>query len=272
MLTHLKLRDLVIVDEAELEFGPGLTALTGETGAGKSIVVDALLLIAGGRGAGDIVRQGAERAEVAAGFSSLSADALRWLEEQSIEHDGELILRRVLGADGRSRAYVNGQLVPLAVAARTRRSAHRDSRPAGAPAPGEAQRAARAPRRAARAGKHCRRGRSVRSLPHLPRGIRIAAGGCREPRVAARAAALPARRAQGRGHHPRRHRGAVRGTEAHRRPRAARASGERRAQRGVRRGERERARSARQGLGGAARCGGDGPEARAPRRSCSARL
>lgn len=113
MLTHLKLRDLVIVDEAELEFGPGLTALTGETGAGKSIVVDALLLIAGGRGGGDIVRQGAERAEVAAGFSSLSADALRWLGEQSIEHEGELILRRVLGADGRSRAYVNAQLVPL---------------------------------------------------------------------------------------------------------------------------------------------------------------
>jgi DNA repair protein RecN (Recombination protein N) len=113
MLTQLKLRDLVIVDQAELEFGPGLTALTGETGAGKSIVVDALLLIAGGRGAGDIVRQGAERAEVAAAFSLLSADALRWLEEQSIEHEGELILRRVLGADGRSRAYVNGQLVPL---------------------------------------------------------------------------------------------------------------------------------------------------------------
>jgi hypothetical protein len=69
MLTHLQLRDLVIVDEAELEFGPGLLALTGETGAGKSIVVDALLLIAGGRGAGDIVRHGAERAEVAAGFA-----------------------------------------------------------------------------------------------------------------------------------------------------------------------------------------------------------
>jgi DNA repair protein RecN (Recombination protein N) len=113
MLTHLKLRDLVIVDEAELEFGPGLTALTGETGAGKSIVVDALVLIAGGRGAGDVVRQGAERAEVAAGFSALSDGALRWLEEQSIEHDGEIIVRRVLGADGRSRAYVNGQLVPL---------------------------------------------------------------------------------------------------------------------------------------------------------------
>lgn len=113
MLTHLQLRDLVIVDEAELEFGPGLTALTGETGAGKSIVVDALLLIAGGRGAGDIVRHGAERAEVAAGFAALSEGALRWLEAQAIEHDGEVVVRRVIGADGRSRAYINGQLVPV---------------------------------------------------------------------------------------------------------------------------------------------------------------
>jgi len=113
MLTHLQLRDLVIVDEAELEFGSGLTALTGETGAGKSIVVDALLLIAGGRGAGDIVRHGAERAEIAAGFAALSAGALGWLEAQAIEHDGEVIVRRVIGADGRSRAYINGQLVPV---------------------------------------------------------------------------------------------------------------------------------------------------------------
>src|SRR6202041_1870342 len=113
MLTHLQLRDLVLVDQAELEFNSGLTALTGETGAGKSIVVDALLLIAGGRAAGDVVRHGAERAEVAAGFSELSTEARRWLEEQSVEHEGELIVRRVIGADGRSRAYVNGQLVPV---------------------------------------------------------------------------------------------------------------------------------------------------------------
>jgi DNA repair protein RecN (Recombination protein N) len=113
MLTHLQLKDLVIVDQAELDFGAGLTALTGETGAGKSIVVDALLLIAGGRGGGDIVRQGAERAEVAASFSALPPAAIAWLEEQAIEHDDDIIVRRVIGVDGRSRAYVNGQLVPL---------------------------------------------------------------------------------------------------------------------------------------------------------------
>jgi DNA repair protein RecN (Recombination protein N) len=113
MLTHLQLRDLVLVDQAELELKSGLTALTGETGAGKSIVVDALLLIAGGRAAGDIVRQGAERAEVAASFDALPPAAKAWLETQSIEHDGDLVVRRVIGADGRSRAYVNGQIVPM---------------------------------------------------------------------------------------------------------------------------------------------------------------
>src|ERR1700734_2276056 len=113
MLTHLQLRDLVLVDQAELELKSGLTALTGETGAGKSIVVDALLLIAGGRAGGDIVRQGAERAEVAASFAALPAAAKVWLEAQSIEHNDDLVVRRVIGADGRSRAYVNGQVVPI---------------------------------------------------------------------------------------------------------------------------------------------------------------
>ena len=113
MLTHLHLKDLVIVDRAELELQAGMTALTGETGAGKSIIVDALLLVAGGRAAGDIVRQGAERAEVSASFADLPAAAVAWLEAQSIEFEGELVLRRVINADGRTRAYVNGQVVPL---------------------------------------------------------------------------------------------------------------------------------------------------------------
>ncbi len=113
MLTLLQLRDFVIVERADLEFGAGLTALTGETGAGKSIVVDALSLLAGGRAGADIVRSGAERAEATAAFVGLPPDAVAWLEGQSIEHDGEVLLRRVVGQDGRSRAYVNGQLVAL---------------------------------------------------------------------------------------------------------------------------------------------------------------
>jgi len=113
MLTHLQLRDLVIVDQAELELASGLTALTGETGAGKSIVVDALLLVSGGRAGGDVVRRGAERAEVAASFAALPAAASAWLAAQAIDYDDEIVVRRVIGADGRSRAYVNGQVVPL---------------------------------------------------------------------------------------------------------------------------------------------------------------
>ena len=113
MLTDLHLRDFVIVEEAQLAIDPGMTALTGETGAGKSIVVDALSMIAGGRASGDVVREGAERAEVAATFAALPPAALAWLEDQSIAHDGEVLARRVVGADGRSRAYLNGQPVPL---------------------------------------------------------------------------------------------------------------------------------------------------------------
>ena len=114
MLTHIQIRDFAIVDAVELELGAGLTVLTGETGAGKSILVDALLVAAGGRAGTEVVRHGAERAEVSATFGVTgNAAALAWLEEQSIEHDGECILRRVVASDGRSRAYVNGQAMPV---------------------------------------------------------------------------------------------------------------------------------------------------------------
>jgi DNA repair protein RecN (Recombination protein N) len=110
MLSHLQIRDFAIVEAVEVEFGPGFTVLTGETGAGKSILVDALLLAVGGRADSGAVRHGAERAEVTAGFDvSSNPPALAWLEEQQVEHDGEVLLRRTVAADGRSRAYVNGQ-------------------------------------------------------------------------------------------------------------------------------------------------------------------
>jgi len=115
MLTHLQIRDFAIIDAIELELRPGLTVLTGETGAGKSILVDALQLIAGGRAGAEVVRHGAERAEISATFELAKAprELRRWLDEQSIAGGDELIIRRVIGTDGRSRAYLNGQSVPV---------------------------------------------------------------------------------------------------------------------------------------------------------------
>jgi DNA repair protein RecN (Recombination protein N) len=116
MLTHLQVRDFAIIDSVEVELQGGLTALTGETGAGKSILVDAVILALGGRATSDMVRHGAERAEITATFDVAdNAPAGAWLAEQSLEHDGEIILRRVVGADGRSRLYVNGQTLPAGV-------------------------------------------------------------------------------------------------------------------------------------------------------------
>ncbi len=115
MLTHLQIRDFAIVDAVELDFAGGLTVLTGETGAGKSIVVDALTLLCGARADADQIRAGAERAEVAATFDIRQAppELREQLEEQSIDADDELLVRRVVNADGRSRAYLNGQAVAI---------------------------------------------------------------------------------------------------------------------------------------------------------------
>ncbi len=114
MLAHLQIRDFAIIDAAELELAGGLTALTGETGAGKSIIVDAVMLALGGRASADALRHGAERAEITATFETGSDRGVRrWLDEQSIAPgDGEIVLRRVIGRDGRSRQYVNGQALP----------------------------------------------------------------------------------------------------------------------------------------------------------------
>ena len=114
MLTNLQVRNFAIIDEVEIEFEPGMTVLTGETGAGKSILVDALGLVLGERGGAGLVRAGAGRAEFAAEFDLGKLVAAReWLETQMLDMDGECILRRVVSADGRSRAFINGNAVPL---------------------------------------------------------------------------------------------------------------------------------------------------------------
>ncbi len=114
MLSHLQIRDFVIVDELDLALSDGMTALTGETGAGKSILIDALGLTLGERGDGGMIRAGADRAEVVAIFDvGACGDAREWLAENGLESDGECILRRVLNRDSRSRSYINGSSVAL---------------------------------------------------------------------------------------------------------------------------------------------------------------
>lgn len=111
MLLRLSIRDFVLVDRLELEFAAGFGALTGETGAGKSILVDALAFILGERADAGLIRSGCERAEVSAEFATTGLPAVcDWLRENEMEagEDGALILRRTLDAGGRSRVWING--------------------------------------------------------------------------------------------------------------------------------------------------------------------
>src|SRR6187549_1578877 len=111
MLRALSIRDYIIVERLDIEFASGFTALTGETGAGKSILVDAVKLALGDRADSNVVRAGAQRAEISADFDVESLpEARRWLESQDLEEgEGACIVRRTLDATGRSRAFVNGR-------------------------------------------------------------------------------------------------------------------------------------------------------------------
>ena len=116
MLTALSIRDVVLIERLELCFGPGLTVLTGETGAGKSILLDSLGLALGGRAEAGLVRAGAEQASVAACFAPPAQHpATALLAEQGIAGEDEIVLRRVVGRDGRSRGFVNDQPVSVAL-------------------------------------------------------------------------------------------------------------------------------------------------------------
>ncbi|KAF1697666.1 DNA repair protein RecN [Pseudoxanthomonas koreensis] len=115
MLTHLALKDFAVVRATELEFGPGMTVISGETGAGKSLLVDALGFLSGLRADSGVVRHGSERAELAADFDLAGTPAARdWLRDHELDEDGQCQLRRILRADGGSRAWINGRPVTLA--------------------------------------------------------------------------------------------------------------------------------------------------------------
>ncbi len=112
MLRALHIRDFVIVTEADITFDAGFTVFSGETGAGKSILIDALALTLGERADSAVLREGASRAEISAVFEAPEA-LVRWLTEHDLHAEHELVLRRVIDAQGRSRAYVNGSAVTL---------------------------------------------------------------------------------------------------------------------------------------------------------------
>lgn len=114
MLTALTVRQLAVVEDLSLTFKSGMTSLTGETGAGKSILVDALGLVLGDRADSNMVRHGSERAEIEASFDiSHNLPLQQWLKEQELDDDDQCHLRRTISRDGRSKAYINARLVPL---------------------------------------------------------------------------------------------------------------------------------------------------------------
>ncbi len=110
MLTHILVKDLAIVSSLELDCASGMTALTGETGAGKSIMIDALGLALGDKADAAMIRAGCERAEIVAGFDLAAVPGARaWLAEQDLDEDGDCLVRRLIVREGRSRAHVNGR-------------------------------------------------------------------------------------------------------------------------------------------------------------------
>ncbi|WP_342754054.1 DNA repair protein RecN [Pantoea sp. MBD-2R] len=114
MLAQLTISNFAIVRELEIDFQRGMTAITGETGAGKSIAIDALGLCLGGRAEADMVRQGATRADICARFSLKDTpSAQQWLVDNQLDEGNECLLRRVISSDGRSRGFINGTAVPL---------------------------------------------------------------------------------------------------------------------------------------------------------------
>ena len=115
MLTHLAIQDYAIVDHLEVDLNAGMTCITGETGAGKSIMLDALGLCVGDRADSRAIRPGAAKTDIAASFDvSHNTRAKIWLAERDLETAGECILRRTITAEGRSRAYINGSPATLA--------------------------------------------------------------------------------------------------------------------------------------------------------------
>ncbi len=113
MLSQINIRNYAIIDELVLECASGLTVITGETGAGKSIMIGAIGLVLGDRAHSSMVREGQQKAEISLIFEELSEDFQHWLHEQDLESDDECVLRRIVTREGKSRCYINGSPTTL---------------------------------------------------------------------------------------------------------------------------------------------------------------
>ena len=115
MLSLLHIENIAVIEKAEIAFGPGLNVLTGETGAGKSIILDALNLLTGERASKDLIRTGEKRALAEGVFTSVSGELADFLEEQGIapEEDGSVYITRQVSSDGKNLCRINGRPVPL---------------------------------------------------------------------------------------------------------------------------------------------------------------
>ena len=116
MLLNLQIKDFLLIEQLELDFFSGLTVITGETGSGKSIIIDALMLIFGAKAGTDLIRNGQTQASFSAGFQVDNQKVQEWLHERGfIDDDQEnlIICRRVIDINGRSKAYINSQTVTL---------------------------------------------------------------------------------------------------------------------------------------------------------------
>ena len=112
MLRSLQIKNFAIIEEIDITFSDGMTVLTGETGAGKSILIDALSLVLGERGGASMIRDNAKRAEYTAEFDvANNIEALEWLKEKSLDNDEECILRRVITDDGKSKSFINSKFI-----------------------------------------------------------------------------------------------------------------------------------------------------------------
>lgn len=115
MLSSLHIENMAVIARMDVDFAGGLSAVTGETGAGKSVMIDALAFLLGGKANRELLRHGCDQGLVSAVFSDIGEEGLRFLSDSGFHPDGEVMLQRTLSADGRTQCRIDGRVIPLTI-------------------------------------------------------------------------------------------------------------------------------------------------------------